>query len=183
VVLVGAGGLVGVLVGGRLADRLVAQGDINGRVMVAGVSAIATVALFLPGLLAGSLVVTLPLFMLAAAAFAARNPALDAARLDIMHHRLWGRAEAVRTMLRQLMVAVSPLVFGFLADTLASGQAASANQHGFGAQASAAGLKITYLLLLVTLLVSGLLTLKARQTYPSDVATAVASEHAFTASS
>lgn len=182
-VLVGAGALVGVLIGGRLADRLVAQGDINGRVVVAGVSAIATVALFLPALLVSSLVVAMPLFMLAGAAFAARNPALDAARLDIMHHRLWGRAEAVRTMLRQLMVAVAPLVFGFLADTLASGHAASSRQHGFGAQASAAGLKITYLLLLVTLLVSGILTLRARETYPSDVATAVASEHAFTASS
>lgn len=58
-VLVGAGALVGVLIGGRLADRLVAQGDINGRVVVAGVSAIATVALFLPALLVSSLVVAI----------------------------------------------------------------------------------------------------------------------------
>jgi predicted MFS family arabinose efflux permease len=176
-VLIGLGGIAGVVAGGRLADRLLRQGVIAARILVAAASTIATVALFLPALLLRSLGLAMPLFVLAGAAFAARNPALDAARLDIMHHRLWGRAEAVRTLLRQLTVAIAPLLFGFLADQLASRQHGGSAQHGFGASASAAGLKIAFLILLVAVVVSGILTLRARRTYPVDVATAVASEN------
>jgi hypothetical protein len=93
-----------------------------------------------------------------------------------MHHRLWGRAEAVRTLLRRIVVAAAPLVFGVLADQLASSRAHGNDQRGFGANASAAGLHATFLVLLATLAISGLLTFWARRTYPRDVATAVASE-------
>lgn len=177
-VLFGAGSLVGVVAGGRIADRLVARGTIDGRILVGAVSSLAATVLFLPALLTGSLVISMPLFVLAAVAFSARNPVLDAARLDIMHHRLWGRAEAIRTLFRQLMVTFAPLLFGFIGDRLGSGRAAASSQHGFGAGASAAGLQDAFLILLVTLLVGGLLTFRARSTYPVDVATAVASEDA-----
>ncbi len=176
--LLGAGALAGVLGGGRVADRLVRSGDINGRITVGAVAALAAAALFLPALISHSLVLSMPLLVLASAAFAARNPVLDAARLDVMHHRLWGRAEAVRTVLRRLMVATAPLLFGFLADRLASGAPPGTGQRGFGASASASGLESAFLILLVTLLLSGILTLRARGSYPSDVASAIASEHA-----
>lgn len=100
--------------------------------------------------------------------------ALVAARLDVIHHALWGRAEAVRTLLRRMVVATSPLLFGVLADILASSRAHSTSQHGFGANAIVQGLYWAFLLLLAMLAVSGLLTLRARR--PRDVATAVASE-------
>lgn len=173
----GAGALVGVLAGGRMADRMVARGNVNGRISVGGYSFVAATVLLLPALVGQELVWTLPLLIAASAAFAARNPALDAARLDIMHHRLWGRAEAVRTFLRRLMVATAPVVFGALADALQRG-GPSNGQHGFGAGASAAGLNGAFLILEVTVALGGLLTFLARRTYPRDVATAVASEKA-----
>ena len=180
--LIGLGGLAGVVFGGRLADRLLRKGVIDGRIVVGAVSALAAVALLVPALLAQSLVVAMPLFVLAGAAFAARNPALDAARLDIMHHRLWGRAEAVRTLLRQLTVAAAPLAFGLIADEFGARGTVSGRGQGFGAGAGAGGLKIAFLLMLITLAGSGILTLRARWTYPVDVATAAASERAAAAS-
>jgi len=175
--LIGLGALVGVVAGGRLADRLVEKAKVNGRIVVGGVSFILAAATFLVALISHSLIVSLPFFVLAGGAFAARNPALDAARLDVMHHALWGRAEAVRTLLRRVVVGTAPLLFGLLADALAS-SGASVGGQGFGAGASAKGLYWAFLLLLVTLGLSGLLTLRALRTYPRDVATAVASEEA-----
>lgn len=176
--LLGLGAVGGVLVGGRLADRLVTRGQVNGRILVGGASYVLATIFFGAALIGHSLAFSLPLYIVAATAFAARNPALDAARLDVMHHRLWGRAEAVRTVLRRVIVATAPLLFGVLADQLSSARAHSSAGHGFGASASAPGLHAAFLLLLVTLLASGLLTFRARRTYPRDVATAVASEEA-----
>ena len=44
--------------------------------------------------------------------------------------------------------------------------------------ASATGLRDAFLILVLTLVVSGVLTFRARRTYPVDVASAVASENA-----
>ena len=180
--LLGVGALAGVLAGGQLADRLLARGDVSSRITVGGWSFVLAAVLLVPALLGRELAWTLPLLVAASAAFAARNPALDAARLDIMHHRLWGRAEAVRTFLRRLMVATAPVAFGAIADAL-DRTGSSAGQHGFGAGASAGGLHLAFLILSVTLLLGGILTFRARRTYPADVATAVASEEATAAAS
>ncbi len=176
--LLGLGGVAGVVGGGRIADRLVRNGRLDGRILVGAISLLGAALLFLPALLTRSVILAMILYVAASAMFSARNPALDAARLDIMHHRLWGRAEAVRTVLRRLMVASAPIVFGFIADEVVSTRAHGGGQHGFGASASAPGLQAAFLILLVTLVVSGGLTLLARRTYPSDVASAVASEEA-----
>jgi predicted MFS family arabinose efflux permease len=177
-VLLGLGGLVGVIVGGRLGDRGLREGRLNSRIVVGGLSYIIAALLFLPGLLAGTLMIALPLMILAGAAFGARNPPLDAARLDIMHHRLWGRAEAVRTLLRRSMTASAPIVFGVIADQLApnGGRTGSNGAHGFGANANAHGLRLAFLIMLITLALGGALTFIATRTYPQDVATALASE-------
>jgi MFS family permease len=176
--LLGVGGLIGVMAGGRLADRWLERGNVNSRIIVGAVSFALAAVLFLPGLLADSVLVSLPLFVLTGIAFGARNPPLDAARLDIMHHRLWGRAEAVRTLLRRMTTAGAPVLFGLIADEFAGPEAhPSANgAHGFGANASAHGLRLAFLILLVTLALGGILTFIATRTYPRDVATARASE-------
>jgi MFS family permease len=178
VMLVGVGGLVGVLVGGRLADRWLERGNVNSRIIVAAGSFALAALFFLPGLLTASVAISLPLFMLAGIAFGARNPPLDAARLDIMHHRLWGRAEAVRTLLRRSMTAAAPVVFGLIADQLAVPQAhaSPSGAHGFAANTSAQGLRLAFLVLLITLALGGILTYVATRTYPRDVATGLASE-------
>ncbi len=174
--LLAGGAVLGVLAGGRLADRLIRGGRINGRIIVGGWSYILATACFLPALLSRSLILSVPLLLIAAAALAARNPPLDAARLDVMHSRLWGRAEAVRTLLRRAAVATAPLLFGLLADALNSGRHTATGQHGFGSGASPNGLHYALLILLGTLTAGGLLTFRATRTYPRDVATASASE-------
>ena len=112
----------------------------------------------------------------------AANPPLDAARLDIMPAGLWGRAEGVRTFLRSLAQALAPLVFGGLAALIAGIAAVHETQAPIGTKyigpvspSEARGLEIAFLMLLVALVAGGIALLRARHTYPRDVATAAAS--------
>lgn len=165
--VIGLGALAGVLQGGRLADTLVRHGHLSARVAVPAVAYVSSALIFLPGLLTDRLLVALPLFTLAAAALAAANPPLDAARLDIVHSRLWGRAESIRTLTRMGAETAAPVVFGRLSELLTP-----------GGTAGGAGLHRAFLITLTALLANGLLLLRARRTYPRDVATALASERA-----
>lgn len=155
---IGLAAVVGVLVGGRVGDRLILAGRINGRIIVAAVSFLAAVVFFLPGVLSTSLAISVPLYMLGTAALGAPNPPMDAARLDIIHHHLWGRAEGVRTVLRLGATAAAPLLFGYASTQI--------------------GLAYTFALMLAPLAVSGVILLDALRMYARDVATAAASEDA-----
>ncbi len=175
-VVLGLGAIVGVLVAGRVGDRLIGRRRVIGRPLVAGTAFVIAAVLFVPALLVPTLLLAAPLFFLAAAGLGGSNPPLDAARLDIMHSRLWGRAESVRTALRTGLQAIAPLLFGFVSAHFGGqggglGQPSGAQPHG------AIGLDHTFLVMLIPLVVAGLLLLvRARLTYPRDVATAVASE-------
>ena len=158
--VVGLFAIGGVLIGGRRSDRLVSRGKLNGRIAVAPVALAVTVVLFVPAVLVGSIWVALPLLGGAAAGLAAANPPLDAARLDIMPSRLWGRAESIRQCLRGVFEAAAPTVFGLISD------------RAFGG--GSAGLQRTFLLMLVTLLLGAGVALLALRTYKRDVATAAA---------
>jgi MFS family permease len=161
---VGAGAVGGVLVGGALGDRLLRSRHINGRIYVAAFSASATIALFLPAIFARSASSAILLLIAAAFMLSAQNPALDAARLDIMPPRLWGRAESVRSFLRAVAVALAPLLFG------------AASDYVFGG--GRAGLQWTFFVMLLPMAASAVLLFKARHTYPGDVATAAESARA-----
>ncbi|MGH3549751.1 MAG: MFS transporter [Pseudonocardiaceae bacterium] len=178
-VVLGAGAILGVLLSGRIADRLIERRFLSARPVVAGIAFLITAVLLLPGLLTGSLIVAAVLFFLAAAGLGGANPALDAARLDVMHSRLWGRAEGVRTVLRSGLAAIAPLLFGYLSTRLGSHHS-SFGQPNTTANATVtdgAGLDHTFLIMLGPLAAAGLiLLLIARRTYPRDVATALASE-------
>jgi len=180
VVLIGVGAVFGVLLGGRIADRLIGRGVIAGRPLVAGVALLLTVVVAAPSLLVGSLLLAVALLFVAAAAFGATNPPLDAARLDVMHHRLWGRAESVRTLLRSVLTAIAPLVFGYVS-TLFGGTSGGVGGSG-GTQNTAApsgggGLGPTFLIMLAPVVLAGLLLLlRGARSYPRDVATAMATE-------
>ena len=103
----------------------------------------------MPAILVRSLAVGLALYVVAAVAVSAPNPAVDAARLDVIPSWLWGRAEAVRTSLRMLAIAAAPLLFGFLSDELGGG-ATRTSTSGAGAYAgSGPGLQRTFLLMLI----------------------------------
>ena len=173
IILVGAGALVGVLVSGRIADRLLSRGRPSARVVVGAVGYIGAAVAFLPGLLCPIFIVSLPLFVIAGALLASPDAPLNAARLDIMHPRLWGRAEGVRTVLQMTAFAVAPLIFGFI-----SGELGGPHTSGGSAAVSDANgnaLAYTFLIMLVPLVIAGLALLWARRTYPCDVATAAAS--------
>jgi predicted MFS family arabinose efflux permease len=93
-VALGVGAIIGVLITGRVADRLIERGNISARIVVSGAAFLITVVLFFAGLWTVSFYIACILFFLAAAALGGTNPPLDAARLDIMHSRLWGRLKA-----------------------------------------------------------------------------------------
>ena len=176
--LVGVGAIVGILTAGRISDWLIRRGRIDARIVVAAVSYLAAAALFLPALLTTSLAIGLPLVMVAGAAIGAPNAPLDAARLDVMPSRLWGRAEAVRTALRTLLESAAPLLFGYLSVELGGASTSiGATVDPSGAHAHqgalstdhAQGLQRAFLVMLIPLAVSGILVWRARKHYPGDV--------------
>ncbi|MDQ2754500.1 MAG: MFS transporter [Actinomycetota bacterium] len=158
--VLGGGAVIGVLVAGHLSDSLLRRRLLNGRILLTGVAALLTAAMFLPALTSRSVVTALPYLTLAALFLSAQNPPMDAARLDIMPAQLWGRAEGVRTAMRTGAQALAPVTFGVVAD------------HVFGG--GRAGLQSTFLVMLVPLTLNGLILLRALRTYPRDVATAAA---------
>ncbi len=164
--LIGLGALAGLIAGGRLTDTALSRGYASVRVVVPAVAYSVAALLFAPAIVTTSLMLALPLFTAGAAALAAANPPLDAARLDIVSGRLWGRAESIRTVLRLAAEAFAPVTFGITADLLG----------GPSGRTSATGLRNAFLIMLVPLLLNGLLVWVARRTYPSDVATAAASD-------
>jgi MFS family permease len=159
--VVGLGALAGVLVGGQLSDRLLRRGVLNARVLTPAVAAAVTALLFVPAIFTRGAVTAVPYLVAAAFFLGAQNPPLDAARLDIMPPLLWGRAEAVRTMLRSLAMALAPLLFG------------AASDYVFGGGRS--GLQWTFAIMILPLGASSWLLFKGLRTYPADVATAAAS--------
>jgi len=162
--VVGAAGVVGVLAGGALGDFLLHRGYLNGRILVSAIAAAVAVVLFVPAIFTRSPLAALPYISVAALALSAQNPPIDAARLDIVHPLLWGRAEAIRTFLRTLAQAFAPLLFGAVSD------------YVFGGGRS--GLQWTFALMLLPLAASAYFLFKALRTYPRDVATASASASA-----
>jgi hypothetical protein len=122
----------------------------------------------------------------AAAALGGVNPPLNAARLDIVHSRVWGTAEAVRTMLVSISTGLAPLVFGLVSTKLGGANAdVRSAGHGQGglsgageiAPSAATALEHTFLIMLVALVIAAALILcVATRTYPRDVATAMAAE-------
>ena len=102
----------------------------------------------------------LVLMMLGAAAMAAALSPIDAARLDIVHPRLWGRGEAGRMAVRSVFEGGAPLLFGAVSGWLGGGDS---------------GLTWTFLLTLLPLCLAGGFVIPGRRTYPRDVATAAAS--------
>jgi MFS family permease len=159
--VVGGGALAGVLTGGAVGDWLLRRGVLSSRVLTPAFAAALTCVLFIPAIFTRGAVTAVPYLTAAAFFLAAQNPPLDAARLDIMPPLLWGRAEAIRTLLRSLAMALAPLLFGAVSDYVFGG--------------GRAGLQWTFVVMILPLAASAWLLFKGRRTYPADVATAAAS--------
>jgi sugar phosphate permease len=175
------GALVGTLISGPVSDLLTRRGFFEARVWVPAVCYLAATVVLIPGLLGGSLGSALWFDVAGAALISAANPPLDAARLDIMPSGLWGRAESTRTLLRSLAQALAPLLFGAVADLIAGFSPPQApigtHTHRVVSSATGAGLQASFMIMLVTLAAAGIFLLKARHTYPTDVATAAEGWH------
>ncbi len=180
-VIVGAAAIVGILAGGRTADRMLGHGRINARLIVGAVGYFTAAVIFIPALLTHNLALALPLVMIGAAALSAPNAPGDAARLDVVPSRMWGRTEAIRTFLRTLLEAFAPLLFGYVSQLFGSPGGAGLgtgvdNKAAHVSAASAHGLSYAFLVMLAPLAAGGYFLLRARRTYPTDVASAAESE-------
>ncbi len=155
--VVGIGALPGVWLGGYLGDRLLAKGHLPARVWIAtGFFWCSAIFLFIAFWLQ-TLWLAMIFFLGSAFSLGAVNAPLDSARLDIMHPKLWGRAEAVRMMLRDLTEAIGPISFGWLAGLLGGG---------------AEGLHPAFLLMLIPLALAGGVAVVTFRTYPRDAMSA-----------
>jgi len=159
--VVGTGSVVGVLLGGTLGDRLLRRRVLNARILVSAVAATIATILFVPPIFTRSALTAVPYLIFAALFLSAQNPPLDAARLDIVVPRLWGRAEAVRTVVRTGAQALAPLLFGAVSDYI------------FGGGRS--GLQWTFFVMIFPLGASAFFLFRGLFTYPADVAAAGAS--------
>ncbi len=177
VVLLVVGALLGTLASGRLTDAMLRRGYPQARIVIPSVCYLGAVVLLVPGVLASHLTTALWFDFGGTALISAANPPLGAARLDIMPAGLWGRAEATGSFLRSLAQALAPLAFGGLADAIAGiapAQAPIGTHPSAVSPSTATGLEFTFLIMLCTLAAAGVFMLRARGTYPSDVATAAA---------
>lgn len=175
-ILVAGGALAGVVLSGRISDRMIRGGRTSARLIVGAIAYAATAVAFIPGVLASSLVLAVPIFLIAAACVGATNPPVDAARLDIMPSKLWGRAEAVRTALRQLLQGLAPLVYGLLSGAFGAanqGFASGVNENSQAASAATAhGLEMAFMLLTVPLVFAAGALWLSRHSYLTEIVAA-----------
>lgn len=147
--LLGVGAAGGLVVGGRIGDRLTEAGRSGRRLVLAAAEFAAAAVIFAAALFVRPLALAMPLYIVGAATLTAASPMLDAIRLDVVAPDLWGRAESVRTTTQIVFEAVAPLGFGLVADAL-------------GGSGGGRGLQLAFLVSLPLLLANGLILLLAR---------------------
>jgi MFS family permease len=174
--VVAVGAVAGVIISGRITDRLISRGRTTARLIVGSVAYVGAAVAFIPGALSDTLALSMPVFFLAAFFIGSANPPVDAARLDIVPSRLWGRAEAVRTALRQVLQGLAPLTFGLVSQAfggsgagLSTGVNSSASAISQGA---AHGLQTAFVILSTPLLVGGGLLWLCRSAYIREIVAA-----------
>jgi predicted MFS family arabinose efflux permease len=153
--VVGVGGFIGVVLGGRLGDRLLARGVLTARLQLGAWSYLLVSIAFVPVFLTTSLAVALPFLVICGGLLTAPVAPLEAARLDVVHPQLRGRAESARLLARVAAQAAAPLAFGVLSEALGGGTE---------------GIQQAFLILLPGLALSGVLLLRATRHYPAEVA-------------
>jgi len=178
------GAVIGTVVGGRVGDALLARGDLGARVWLPGACYIGAAVVFLFGLLGSHLTPALWFDVGGAALISAANPPLQAARLDIVPAGLWGRTSSLLTTVRSLAQALAPLAFGGvsqLVEGIVPKPAPVGTHPRAPSHIATTGLQVSFLIMLAALVGAGVLLFRARSTFPSDVATAAASEPKATA--
>ena len=173
------GAVIGTLIGGRVPDLLLKRGYLSARVWFPGVCYLGAAVLMIPGFVGSSITPAIWFDALGAALISAANPPLQAARLDVVPAGLWGRAQSALTVVRSLAQALAPLVFGGVSQLIAGifpSQAPIGTHVHAPPSSTTNGLEVTFLVMLVALAAAGYFLFRARATFPSDVASAAASE-------
>jgi MFS family permease len=173
------GAVIGTLIGGRVPDLLVKRGYLGARVWFAGVCYIGAVLMLIVGFVGPGLTPAVWFDVAGAGFIFAANPPIQAARLDVVPAGLWGRAQSALTVVRSLSQAAAPLVFGGVSQLVAGilpAQAPIGTHPRPPNSNTTTGLEVTFLVMLVALAAAGVFLFRARTTFPSDVATAAASE-------
>ena len=182
-VLLVLGALFGTLISGRVSDALVRRGFVEARVVIPALCYVGAAALLIPGIVARTVGSAIAFDVAGAALLSAANPPLDAARLDILPPRFWGRAEGVRTCVRSVAQALSPLIFAGVAEifvgiTPTQGVGSRLPTKLASAYHEGTGLEVSFLALLAALAAAGFFLARARHAYPVDIASAAASRGA-----
>ena len=151
--LLGIGAVFGILGGGFLADRYLKRGYINSRVYVVAISSIVATAVLLPAFLTKTLAVAVPFFFLGGIFLTLPIAPAEALVSDVVVAQLRGRAATVRSVVRTVSNAGSPIV-GLLAGSL--------------------GLRMAIVSIIPLYAVGGMLMFFAARSYPHDVAFVVA---------
>jgi MFS family permease len=173
------GAAIGTVAGGHASDRMLERGNLGARVWFPGACYIAAAGVLIPAIVGSRLSTAVWFTIGGAGLIEAANPAIQAARLDVMPSGLWGRASSALTFVRSLTQAAAPLAFGGLSDLVAGivPQQTPIGTHPHVPSSSAAtGLEVSFLLMLAALVAGGVLLFRARTTFASDVASAAASE-------
>lgn len=158
VVVLGVGALVGVLVSGWLSDRLLTRGHLRARVQAGTAAAFLCAICFTIGLIFDSIWAKVVAMFVGAAGLGAINPPLDAARLDVVHPSVRGRAESVRMFCRKLAEGGAPVVVGWLAGGLGGG--------------GSAGMRDALLIVSIALYAAAFVSIVAWKTYLRDTVSA-----------
>lgn len=122
------------------------------------------VAALVPAMLLPNLAFAAPFMFIAAGGLGGAFPPVDAARLDVVHSRLWGRAGGVRSTIVYLAQAASPPLFGWLSALLGG-----RGGFGFGPAGGATGgqgsgnLDATFAVMLVVLAAAAVVLLIGAQ--------------------
>ncbi len=167
--LMAVGVIAGILVGGRIGDRLTRARGGSRRLVVASACQLTATFFFAGSLLSGSVVVTGVLLFFGASILGGAGPCLDAVRVDIVGASIRGRAEAAKGLLTLVSSTLGPVTFGLVATAFGG------KVHGSHSARNLAGglaLRDAFLVMLIPLGVGALILLAAVRPYAADAAAA-----------
>jgi MFS family permease len=147
--LLGMGSLVGIILGGVIADRRLAKGHINSRIDVIIVGTFGATVTTAPAYLIHNLAISTPLFVIGGFFFTLPIGPAEALVCDVVPAELRGRAAGVRSVVRSIAF-VGPVIVGGLSQLV--------------------GLAAALALFSPIYAIGGLVMLKARHTYGPDLA-------------
>jgi MFS family permease len=154
--IVGVAVIAGLLVGGRIGDRMARRWGGVARLALSSATDLVAAVLLVPAVAVHSLPLAGGSLMVGAAVLAAGGPCNDAVRLDVVRPAIRGRAEAARGLLTLSSSAVAPVAFGVLAMSFGG-----SDDHG-------AGLGRAFLVMLLPLAASGVILLAGLRYYSAD---------------